>query len=314
MQLSLILLVVFLSKTNSYTPMRIVRQIHALPHYGDHFTVQSSTFGLSYTNAATNDDYVLSIYRLPLICGGIGICAVVIFQLAWTARACFRKLKCLPIVLFSPGAEAADDGNIGESPASIPMVRNLYIAFLVFGFCAIFANQAQIWGSEDLNTGVDISQSALDYIQDVFDGLSLHGTELQTNTHTLSTLFTNAAVNCGNAQTLVDSIPQYSSTIDTYQDYVDPVSGICTIAENILYVFAKDWKDKTLWSMYGMVNFSIFTYLVGIWLKGPRVLRFSVQIAIFVMLGLFLFCGIEMAILVRKLDFLHLFIIFVINS
>lgn len=186
-----------------------------------------------------------------------------------------------------------------NNSATIPSVRYLYIAFFIFAALALCANQSIIFGSNDLVRGVSTSNDAIDYVQDMFDGLVSYGDTLYIDGQALDALFAEAvATNCSAASQLQDELPAYFEYVEEYQGYVNPVPDKCSTASDLLDEYGTEYKNSSAWTLYGTVVLSLGLYLIGLFCKSKLTLQLSVQFVQLLMFVLFILCAVEMVILV----------------
>ncbi len=189
-----------------------------------------------------------------------------------------------------------------QSP-SIPLVRYLYIAFFVCAALVIVSDQSVIFGSNDLVKGVETSDNALDYVENLFNGLVTYGDTLETDGTQLDTLYNQAYDSgCQDAQDLIDEMPLYFEYIGEYQSFVDPVPGECSTVSDELHKYGTQYKNSSMWSLYGTVLLGVALYTAGLFFRSTLVLQLSVGFVQLLSLTLFILCGVEMVILVSFLS------------
>ncbi len=149
-------------------------------------------------------------------------------------------------------------------------------------------------------SGVETSDNALNYVQDLFNGLVNYGDVLVADGNELSDLFIQATPDCQEASELSAEMYQYFEYVFQYEDFVDPVPGQCSSASDKLHEYGTEYKNKSMWTLYGVLMLGVALYLLGLFLKSALTLQLSMVFTMFLMTALFIMCGVEMVIVVSS--------------
>lgn len=279
------------SVSNDYSPSYIVRQSHNILHLDSSLGEVSNDFAITYDSQW--NDYSRSLLPVPIICGALGVIAIVILQLSICFRMCCKSCRCLPRIRTSRagGTELFDRD-------TLPRYRVLCFVFLAFAVIIILTNQMLLFGNRYLTEGVDTSHNGINFLQDLTTTLTNEGNDLLTYGDVLQSELESASSTCAPASSLATGVStQYDSYVNDYLGYVQPIPGRCDDANNGLDTW-EYYKNTSLWALYAAVWLIIVTYTIGIFFKQRCLLQIGLGFTQFVMLVIFLIIGTLMVILV----------------
>eukprot|EP00981_Chlorochromonas_danica_P010259 scaffold3058_cov165-Ochromonas_danica.AAC.50 len=243
---------------DSYSPSWIVRQSHNLLHLDSSLKTAGNEFDIFYDNYWNS--YTRSLLPIPIICGALGLIALVVFQVSLCSRMCNTNCRCLPEVS-DPNAQLTrfDINRIIRS-----RYHFLLGTFIFFAFLAIVADQGFIYGGVSLSSAVNTGQNSLDYIHDLFVDLTNEGNSLYIYGEDLDHNLDQAAASCPGATVLQQYLPGYFTSVDDFLGYVDPVPGQCDDAESGMDRWGIYYKNCSIWVMYGVVLGTIAVYALAV--------------------------------------------------
>lgn len=274
-----------MSSNFSYVPSPDVRGFHHLPHLNAKLQERSGDFGI--TADSQWNSYTKSLHPIPIICGGLALLAVVLFQLSFSLYYYWRKKSALPYV---------HDRRVPTDP-----LRNCRIAFLLLFTTVIIYVQFIPVGNSDITTGVSTSNTRLDYLDDQFTSLTTEGNDLINYGNVLQRDFSNSFTinNCVAAEELDDFLPLYDASVQEYLSYVQSVPEKAKDFQDTLNLYAVEYKNSAVWMFYGWFIICPDIFLVGMFLSNRRVVYGAVGLAELIMTFVFLVCIVGMIILVR---------------
>lgn len=283
---------------DSYSPIFAVKQSHELLHLDSHLQKVSNTFNITYDSQW--NDYSKSLLPVPIICMTLGIIGIFILQFSLCLRVCFTSCKCLPQV---EGSSRLNSVSI-RSTLTGPRFKILIWTFLLFAAFLVIADQALVFGSAFITTGVHDSKDSINFISSTFSSLDSYGHILLNDGYALEDDFTQAINSgCTQAQEALNEVPTYIDYVNEYLSYVSPVSSKCTDINDNLDLYGIHYKNATVWVFYIMLMVGVFLYGIGILVKSKLTLQLSIGISEILMIVLFLLIGVEMCILMGLADF-----------
>lgn len=281
----------------TYSASWIVRQTHSILHLNAHLAPVSNDFAITYDSYW--NEYTRSLIPVPAMCMILGILAVVILQAVLCFRICCRGCRCMPTM-------EERNGEITAAAASKALGPRFSICvglFVVFGILAVVADQMIIVGSVSLTKGVQTGQDSLDYLKDMFVNLNDYGDDLIVDGNQLNWDLGNASATCPQAADLQAYLPTYFDYVNDYLDIVEPVPGQCDDAYNGLQKWGIHYQNSSVWALFGVLLIGIIIYTVGLVFKHKITLQIGIGLSELFMLFLFLFVGIEMAIVMGLADY-----------
>ena len=269
---------------NSYSPSYIVRQVHEILHLDEALKPVDNDFNITYDSQW--NDYSRSLLPVPIICGALGMFAVVILSIFLFSRICCKCCRCLPEF----GHDAKE--------------RSRYLGYgaLFFLILVILTNQIVLFGNRYLNEGVSTSQDSVDFLHDLTQTLSNQGNSLLTDGDSLENHLDEAATTCPPASSLADGVSEFDGYVNDYLEYVDPIPGRCNDANDAI----DDWtnyKDSSVWVVYAVFWIVPVVFAVGYWWRQKCTVQIGISISQILNIIVFLLVGTVMVILVSLLMF-----------
>lgn len=255
---------------DDYSPSYIVRQSHNILHLDGSLKSVSNDFNITYSSQW--NDYSRSLLPIPIICGTLGIVAVVFLQIALCVRICCKTCRCLPTV------RASRKSNTEEmfDRDTLPRYRILSIVFLVFAVIVIGTNQMVLFGNHYLTEGVDSSRDGINFLHDLTTTLTNQGNDLISSGDVLQSDLNSAAPDCNPAADLADGVSKYfDEYVNDFLGYVDPVPGRCNDANDGLDTW-ESYKNSSLWVIYAVFWILIVLYSIGMFLKHKLLLQIGI--------------------------------------
>jgi hypothetical protein len=280
---------------SSYEEIPVARMMHEVVHINPFtWSSVSNDFGLTYETYW--NDYSKSLVTIPVICMGIGIVAV----LSLECFICWRPCCCKRLLLISPPSTGNQTTHRNPSAKQrfAHRIRSLYRSFYILFILAIATNQVLIFGSYELTKGVHTAQDGVNYVKDLFNDLDDYGNELISDGVILQQDFQYSLVSCPEAQPLYDGMDEYFQYVNEYLDFVSPVPQQCSDADNNLQKWGIHYQSDSIWELYGIIMIVLGLYLFGLLRVKKIVLQLVLHFTALLMLALFIWCGVEMVLLV----------------
>jgi hypothetical protein len=283
---------------SSYEEIHLARMMHEVIHVNPYtWSLVDNNFDI--TTETYWNDYSKSLLTIPIICMGIGIIAVLGLEcfICWRPCCCRHRFD-------DDGSPTASRSTqtIHRNPTLkqqfAPRIRSLYRSFYVCLILAIATNQVLIFGSYELTKGVHTAQDGINYVKDLFNVLDDYGNDLISDGTDLQQNFQDALTDCPEAQPLYDGMDEYFQYVNEYVDFVSPVPQQCSNADDDLDKWGIHYKNSAIWELYGMIMIVLVLYLVGLLCAKKIVLQLVLHFTALLMLVLFIFCGVEMVLLV----------------
>lgn len=223
---------------------------------------------------------------MPIICGGLALVAVVLFQLSFSLYYFWRDKSALPPV------------NDRRNPTD--PLRNCRIIFvLMYVVVAIYVQFIPV-GNSYLTSGVSNSNNHLDFLYNTFTSLTTSGYVMNTDGNRLQLDFENAysVNNCAAAQQLDDFLPSYHDYVNQYLSYVEDVPDKSKDFQDGLNLYAVKFKNNAIWWFYGCLITCAGMFAVGMFFSSRRIVFVAIGWAELIMCFIFLACFAGMIILV----------------
>jgi len=268
----------------TYIPTDEVQGFHQLPHLNAQLQRRSGDFGI--TADSQWNSYSQSLYPLPIICVGIALTAVVLFQLGFSLYYFWRHKSPVPYV---------HDRRVPTDP-----LRNCRIAFVLMLVTIMVFNQFIPVGNSYLTSGVSNSNNRLDYLDNTFTLLNTDGSTLNIDGTQLQLDFNNSykVSNCAAAQQLDDALPAYYASVDEYLSYIKDVPDKAQDFQDALNLYAVRYKNNAVWMFYGWLTVCPGIFFIGMFFNSRRTVYGAVGLAELIMCFVYLVCLAGMIILV----------------
>eukprot|EP01038_Epipyxis_sp_PR26KG_P005767 gene5767-7963_t len=287
-----------------YTPISIVRNTHKIVHLDDNLCQVSNNFGITY-NSQFNS-YTESLLPIPLLCFVIGMISVLLWQMSFCCPCYYhsnRHTLTEPMLL---GDIPSTSEKKTRSSLSLPMnikISHLYLAFYFFALIVIVSDQFLFMGNNFLTSGANNANDGLNYVGTTFDTLTYNGNKLLNEGNSIQYDLGNASLTCQYTSDLSSYFSSFDSYMNDYLTFVSPIPNKVQNFQDLIKKWAVAYKNKSVWAMYSITLISLIIYFLSIFFGSKHGLRCGIIISDIIVLILFIFCTIEMILLMGLADF-----------
>lgn len=276
-----------MSVENSYSLSWIVRQSHHLLHLGPDLKKASNQFDLSYGNYW--NDYSRSLLPFPILCGVLGLVAVVAFQFFLLRR--------------SDRSKALNSLAMTEHKAVTSVFSYIGGAFLFFVSLTMVVSQGLVFGGISLSNAVDTGRHGLDYVRGVFDDLSQDGHDMKGYGIDVALNLDMAEATCPYAPALKKYLEEYFHSLNEFMSYVEPIPDRCDDGKGILERWGAHYENCAVWTMYSLILASIVFCALGKFRRSKSTIQVGVTFSQVAVVGGFVLAAIEMIIVMGLGDY-----------
>jgi hypothetical protein len=208
-------------------PAQSIEGLHGTPHLSPSFTLISNDFGI--TADSHWNEYTKSVLIFPAIVAAVLTAAVVAFQLTlWCKADVFDGRRDQELIFDTQRRMTA---RVNKTSMSVVFV---FLSGTLLSFFFI-------------EKGMAIIFDALNFMEDTFSGLSEDGDNLLVSGNNIFTKASSST--CPYSSDLIAYIPAYTSAVNEYLAYVDPVVSPISDANDEVHHWSR-LRMIVLWLMF----------------------------------------------------------------
>lgn len=305
-----------ISNITSYNPIILVQQIHQLPHLNVHLHLESTTFDVS-TSSFWNS-YTKSIVTLPVIIFALFTFITLVVLLLFCCDCCYCKGSLCLLSFWKSRTTSKSEHELSSSnvislttnlttksseEVATPSIKTLVMAFLIFFVLTILCNQTVFFGNRYLSTGINDVVNSVGFVQDSVDSLNTYGNDLTLVDNNIENLVTLCTPTCEAITGINSYLPQLSDDISLYNSYISPLPDSVSNALNKLQLYGINYKNDSLWVIYGIITLLIILYIPSVRRKSSCLIQSTIITNCIIMILIFLIGTVLMVILMVLSDF-----------